>query len=485
MNDHSKLLDNYQIDPTQLDEVFNTDKSIYPHYQNIISRFNQLSSEDFKKVNETAKLSFFNQGVTFNVYSEKGGVERVFPFDLFPRVIAKDEWQTLERGLIQRNHAINEFLWDIYHQQHILKQGIIPLDLIYRDTCYCKEMIGIDPAGGVYIHVSGTDLIKHKDGSYYVLEDNVRCPSGIGYVLSNREAMKRTFSGLFFNHNIEKVGHYPEQLLEIMQSVSPRPGVAPNCVVLTPGAFNSAYYEHSFLAMSMGIPLVEGRDLFVDQNVVYSKNINGPERVDVIYRRLDDDFMDPLVFNPDSLLGVPGIMGAYRAGNVTLMNAPGTGLADNKAVYIYMPEIINYYLGEEPILNNVKTYRCELKEDFQFVKENMAELVVKPVDESGGYGVLIGNKATKEELDQYLERIAMNPKKYIAQPIMSLSVHPTLIGENDCFEPRHIDLRSFSLMGRDLRYVCQGGLTRVALKKGNLVVNSSQGGGSKDTWVLS
>jgi uncharacterized circularly permuted ATP-grasp superfamily protein len=345
-------------------------------------------------------------------------------------------------------------------------------------------MMGMQPVGKIYNHISGTDLIKHSDGQYYVLEDNVRCPSGVSYVLSNREAMKKTLSGLFRKYNIRSVQDYPQQLLSIMQSVAPESADNPNCIVLTPGMYNSAYYEHSFLALNMGIPLVEGRDLFVDKNFVYMKTIYGPKRVDVIYRRVDDDFLDPISFRPDSVLGIPGIMGAYREGNVSLINAPGTGASDDKAVYTYVPDIIKYYLNEEPILNNVLTYRCELDSDYSYVLEHMEELVIKPVDESGGYGILIGSKSTKAERDEFKRIIGSNRRKYIAQPIMSLSVHATFIDEDNHFEPRHIDLRTYALLGKDKQFVLKGGLSRVALRKGSLIVNSSQGGGSKDTWVL-
>ncbi len=475
----------YVSEPGLLDEVFNENNLVKDHYRKVFTQFSRYSTDDLNKINEYAKLSFFNQGVTFAVYSENlKGIERIFPFDFFPRIIPNKEWEKLEKGLLQRTLAINLFLEDIYHDKKILKDGVVPAELIFSSNFYNREMININPAGGVYAHVSGTDLIKHSDGEYYVLEDNIRCPSGVSYVLSNREAMKRTLSNLFLSHQVLPVQDYPEQLLAIIQSVAPDGIDNPNCVVLSPGMYNSAYYEHSFLAQSMGIPLVEGRDLFVDRNFVYMKTIYGPERVDVIYRRVDDDFIDPLSFRADSVLGVPGIMGAYREGNVSLLNAPGTGAADDKAVYTYIPAIIKYYLGEDPILNNVHTYHCESDGDFRYVLEHMQNLVIKPVDESGGYGVFIGSKASKEELAQYKRIITANRRKYIAQPIMSLSVHPTYIEENGCFEHRHIDLRTYCLMGKKKQFVLKGGLTRVALTKGSLIVNSSQGGGSKDTWVL-
>ncbi|WP_457624460.1 circularly permuted type 2 ATP-grasp protein [Persephonella sp.] len=479
------LFEGYPVSKEHYDEVFNEKGGVRKHYQKVFNYFSKLSAEEFIELNQHAKISFINQGVTFAVYSENSeGIERVFPFDLFPRIITAREWEKIEKGVQQRVQALNEFLWDIYHDKKILKDGVIPYELVLGSKFYNKEMIDLDPAGRVYIHISGTDIIRHSDGEYYVLEDNARSPSGVSYVLSNRTTMKRTLPNIFFHYNIASIEDYPQNLLAMMESLAPEGVAQPTCVVLTPGIYNSAYYEHAFLAHNMGIELVEGRDLFVDRNFVYMKTIYGPKKVDVIYRRIDDDFLDPLVFNPESLLGVPGIMGAYRAGNVTIINAPGTGVADDKAVYAYVPDIIRYYLGEEPVLKNVQTYICEREEDRKYVLENMEKLVVKPVDESGGYGLLIGPKATKKEISQYREKIKKNPRKYIAQPVMSLSVHPTFIEDTKRFEPRHIDLRTFFLMGRGFTHILKGGLTRVALKRGSLVVNSSQGGGSKDTWVM-
>jgi uncharacterized circularly permuted ATP-grasp superfamily protein len=447
--------------------------------------FGQLDIQGYLKINEIAKSDLFNQGVTFNVYSEKNeGVERLFPFDLFPRMIPSQEWKIIEVGIKQRNKAINMFLWDIYHDRKILKDKVVPSDLIFSSQFYNKEMIGIDPPGGIYIHITGTDIIKHSDGQYYVLEDNLRCPSGVSYVLSNRETMKKIFFNLFNKYQVKPIVQYTDKLLAMIRSVAPARVDNPLCVILTPGIYNSAYFEHSFLAHQMGIQLVEGRDLFVENSFVYMKTIKGPRRVDVIYRRVDDDFIDPLVFNPKSVLGVPGLMSAYQAGNVNIINAPGTGVADDKAVYTYVPDIIKYYLNEEPILKTVPTYRCERPDEMKYVLENMHNLVVKPVDESGGYGVFIGNKKTQEEIDEYKKLILDNPRKYIGQPIMSLSVLPTFIDDTEESEQRHVDLRAFALMGKEGTYVLNGGLTRVALAKGNLIVNSSQGGGSKDTWVV-
>ena len=356
--------------------------------------------------------------------------------------------------------------------------------MISSSANYLEKMKGFDPPGGIYNHVSGTDLIKHADGKHYVLEDNIRCPSGVSYVIGNRSALKRALFGVFDQYKIQSVNDYSQNLLEILETVKPAGVDSPTCVVLTPGVYNSAYYEHSSLAKGMGVELVEGRDLFVENDFVYMKTINGPERVDVIYRRVDDDFIDPTVFNPDSVLGVPGLFNAYLKGRVCLVNAPGTGVADDKAVYTYMPEIIKYYLGEEPILNNVHTYHCNRPDELQYVLENIDKLVIKPVDESGGYGISIGNRLTKEEIEKVKIVIKENPRKYIAQPIMALSVHSTYIEESTSFEQRHVDLRTFSLLGKDKSFVLKGGLTRVALQRGNLIVNSSQGGGSKDTWVL-
>ena len=479
------ILDSYRLEGSHFDEVYSESKYPKEHYQSILERFNQFSLADFERINNEVKTAFFNQGITFAVYSDaKKPDERIFPFDLFPRIIPNDEWMQLETGVIQRNKAINLFLHDIYHKKQILKDKVVPADLIFSSKNYLKEMIDFTPEGGIYTHICGTDLIKHADGKYYILEDNLRCPSGVSYVLSNRMALKKSLFELFNKLKTRTVYQYPEQLLEILKTVKPKNTEVPTIVVVTPGMYNSAYFEHSFLAQKMGIPLVEGRDLYVEKDFVYMKTIHGPIKVDVIYRRVDDEFIDPLVFRKDSMLGVPGLMNAYRAGNVTLANAPGTGVADDKAVYNYVPDIIKYYLSEEPILNNVQTYRCEREQDMKYVLENIDKLVVKPVDESGGYGITIGTTLAKEQIEEVKVRVKSNPRKYIAQPIMSLSVHPTFIDDTKEFEPRHIDLRTFCLMGKNTEYILKGGLTRVALRRGNLIVNSSQGGGSKDTWVV-
>ena len=479
------ILDSYTLGNIHYDEIYGDSKQPRDHYATMVERFNQLSLIDFERINNEVKTAFLNQGITFAVYAEdKKPDERIFPFDLIPRIIPNSEWMQLEKGVIQRNKAINLFLHDIYHQKKILKDKVVPADLIFTSKNYLKEMIDFTPEGGIYIHISGTDLIKHTNGEYYILEDNLRCPSGVSYVLSNRVALKKSLFELIDKLKTKAIYQYPEHLLEMLKSVKPKNTDNPTIVVVTPGMFNSAYFEHSFLAQKMGIQLVEGRDLFVEKDFVYMKTIYGPIKVDVIYRRVDDEFIDPLCFRKDSMLGVAGLMNAYRAGNVTLANAPGTGVADDKAVYHYVPDIIKYYLNEQPILNNVETFHCENESEGKYVLENIDKLVVKPVDESGGYGITIGNRLTKAEIEEVKVRIKSNPRKYIAQPIMSLSVHATYIEESKEFEPRHIDLRTFCLMGKDEEYVLKGGLTRVALKKGNLIVNSSQGGGSKDTWVL-
>ncbi len=481
----SNIFESGSLPALAYNEVFSDLMMPREHYKKVFEHFSRFNSHDVEILYKEAKSTFFNQGITFSVYFEnKRPDEKIFPFDLFPRIIANDEWHKLKKGILQRNKAINLFIHDIYHEQKILKDRIVPSELIYSSKNYLKEMIGITPPGGIYTHVCGTDLIKHSDGAYYVLEDNLRCPSGVSYVLSNRLALKKSLFDLFEQMKVKSIYGYTDKQLEMLQSVKPKNVDEPTVVVVTPGMYNSAYYEHSYLAQAMGVELVEGQDLFVDKDFVYMKTIRGPIKVDVIYRRVDDEYLDPLNFRSDSVLGVPGLMNAYRAGNVTLANAPGTGMADDKAVYNYVPEIIKYYLAEEPILNNVKTYRCEISAERDYVLDHIDQLVVKPVDESGGYGISIGNKLSKAEIEEVKNRVKSNPRKYIAQPIMSLSVHETFIEDSKLFEPRHIDLRTFCLMGKDMDHVLSGGLTRVALQKGNLVVNSSQGGGSKDTWVL-
>jgi uncharacterized circularly permuted ATP-grasp superfamily protein len=485
MSTNSSIFLDYPLSEHLLDEVFNKEGTINPYYGNVFQQLGTLTVENFRLLSEYAKLSFLNQGITYAVYSDSNqGTERIFPFDLFPRIIPAYEWTRIEQGLIQRNLALNEFIKDIYGAKKILKDKIVPAELVFSSAHYLEEMLDFIPKGNIYCHISGTDIIRHNDGNYYVLEDNLRVPSGVSYVLCNREAMKKTLANVFQNSRVRTVSEYPMELLSTLQSVSPECDGQPVCVLLTPGIYNSAFYEHAFLAQSMGIELVEGRDLFVENNFVFMKTIYGPKKVNVIYRRVDDAFLDPLSFNPKSVLGVAGLMSAYRAGNVTLVNAPGTGVSDDKAIYSYVPQIIKYYLNEEPIINNVPTYICEREEDRKYVLEHLSELVVKPVDQSGGYGVMIGNTLSSSEIADLKERIKSSPREYVAQPIMWLTVHSTFIEEKNVFEPRHIDLRTFTLLGKDRQFVLQGGLSRVALREGSLIVNSSQGGGSKDTWVV-
>lgn len=480
----STIFSSYQRDPSLFDEIYDKKGEVKEVYKTLFKLYGGHSIPDYMTLNEKARSSFFNQGITFQVYDDKQMQEKIFPFDLFPRIIDGKEWELIEKGSIQRSRALNLFLWDIYHEKKILKQGIVPLELISSSENYLHQMMDVDPPGGIYNHISGTDVIKHNDGKYYVLEDNIRCPSGVSYVICNRTALKRALFGVFNHYETHTVTNYAENLLDLLESVKPHGVDVPNTVVITPGMYNSAFYEHSYLAKTMGVELVEGRDLFVENDFVYMRTIKGPQKVDIIYRRIDDQFLDPLEFRADSSLGVPGLFSAYKKGNVTLANAPGTGVADDKAVYTYMPEIIKYYLDEKPILNNVHTYHCSRPKELAYVLDHIHELVIKPVDEAGGYGISIGNRLTKEEIAAVKKQVQEHPRKYVAQPIMSLSVHPTYIDETSSFEQRHVDLRTFTILGKDKDFVLKGGLTRVALKKGNLIVNSSQGGGSKDTWVL-
>lgn len=481
-----RVLSSYRTKPGMLDEGFGMGDAINPSYKKIFEIFGRYSRSDFSKLDSRARESFLQQGVTYSVSNDKEkGTERIFPFDLLPRIIAEAEWEKLETGVVQRNKALNAFIHDIYHQQFILKDKVVPRELVLSSTHYCSAMQGLDPAGGIYNHISGTDVIRHSNGRYYVLEDNVRTPSGISYVLANRDAMKQTLFGAFHDFNVKPLHEYLDHLLSLLRSVAPHEKEEPCCAVLTDGIVASAYFEHAFLAYSMGVPLLEGKDLYVEDKKVYMKTLYGPKQVDVLYRRVEDEFLDPHLFNPASVYGVPGIMDAYRHGNITLLNAPGTGIADDKAICSYVPAMIRYYLNEEPLLDNVPTYHCTDDRDYQFVIENMENLVIKPVDEYGGFGILIGNTASKEELNRFKKLVAADRRKYIAQPIMKLSTHPTFIADKKKFEPRHIDLRIYTLLGRDMHYVLKGGLTRVALTEGKLIVNSQQGGGSKDTWVVS
>jgi len=429
-----------------------------------------------------ADLLFRRLGITFAVYGEGGDTERLIPFDMVPRILAAKEWRRLRRGLKQRVRALNAFLHDVYHEQAILKSGTIPADLILRNTQYTAAMRGIAVAGDIYTHIAGIDVVRTAEDQFYVLEDNCRTPSGVSYMLENREAMMRLFPDLFVAVRVAPVGHYPDALLQTLRENAPAgcPG-EPTVALLTPGVYNSAYFEHVFLAEQMGIELVEGSDLVVKDDVVYMRMVGGLKRVDVIYRRLDDAFLDPYAFRKDSMIGVPGLFGAYKAGNVTLANAVGTGVADDKSIYPYVPDMIRFYLGEEPLLANVPTYVLRRQEDLEYTLDHLDELVVKEVHGSGGYGMLVGPKATKEEIAAFRGRIMADPAAYIAQPTLALSTCPTFVGEG--IAPRHVDLRPFVLCGRAMRVV-PGGLTRVALREGSLVVNSSQGGGTKDTWVL-
>ena len=464
------------------DELFLDKGQPRPQAASLIKWMQDLGSEQLQQHQETVQIALFKLGITFNVYSDRQGVERVFPFDIIPRIISAQEWEKLEKGLKQRIMALNLFLGDIYGEQRIVTDGKIPPQVINSAAGFLKPCIGIKPAAGVWCHITGTDLVRDRDGQWYVLEDNLRVPSGISYVLENRRVMKSTFPDIFQTMAIKPVDDYPSHLLETLLNLAPPHLPDPTVVVLTPGIYNSAYFEHSFLAQQMGVELVEGRDLAVVDGYLQMRTTKGLHRVDVVYRRVDDDFLDPLVFRRDSLLGVPGLMEVYREGRVALANAPGTGVADDKVVYAYVPEIIRYYLGEEPLLSNVPTYLCWRDRDRDYVLEHLDQLVVKPANEAGGYGMLVGPKSTEEERHDFAGRILAQPRNYIGQPTLGLSRVPTLIG--DRVEGRHVDLRPYILHRGEEIYIHPGGLTRVALKKGSLVVNSSQGGGSKDTWVL-
>lgn len=463
------------------DEYFQADGSPRQGASVLLKRLEDLPGGELLRRQKATEARLFQMGVTFTVYGEEEGTERIFPFDIIPRVIEAREWDVLEKGLKQRIYALNLFIGDIYNDKKILKDGVVPEELLRTSKCYRPQCEGFKPPRGIWCHISGTDLVRGGDGVYYVLEDNLRCPSGVSYVLENREVLKRTFPKIFEDLRIRPVDGYPYILREMLQYMAPDGMQSPTVVLLTPGIYNSAYFEHSFLALQMGIELVEGGDLVVTDGYVYMKTTKGLSKVDVIYRRIDDDFIDPLAFRKDSLLGVPGIMDVYKSGRVALVNAIGTGIADDKIIYAYVPEIIKYYTGEDPILPNVPTYVCWEELDRKYVIENLDSLVVKPANESGGYGIMIGPKASAGTREEFRKKIMDDPRNYIAQPTVSLSRVPILAGEH--FEGRHVDFRPYTLYGEDI-YVMPGGLTRVALKKGSLVVNSSQGGGSKDTWVL-
>jgi uncharacterized circularly permuted ATP-grasp superfamily protein len=464
------------------DEMLGGGGEVLSHYKKFHSLFDKFTRDEFDGRRHSVDLAFLRQGVTFNVYGDARGTERIFPFDLVPRIIPAREWEHIERGLTQRITALNLFLKDIYHDQKIIKDGVIPAHYILSGKHFRREFSGFNVPKDIYIHVCGTDLIRDADGTYMVLEDNGRCPSGVSYVLENRRAMKRTFPQMFESIGVRPVDHYPQELLKTLQHISPTGVVDPTIVLLTPGAYNSAYFEHTYLARQMGIDIVEGRDLVVKDAHVFMRTTKGLRPVHVIYRRLDDDFLDPTVFRRDSMLGVPGLIHAYRSGNVSLANSIGTGIADDKVMYYFVPKMIQYYLKQEPLIPNVPTYLASEDDDLKYILENLNKLVVKAANESGGYGMLMGPQASAEEIDQFRRRIQADPRNYIAQPMISLSRHPTHV-DGGKFEGRHIDLRPFILCGEKTTIV-PGGLTRVALRKGSLVVNSSQGGGSKDTWVL-
>jgi uncharacterized circularly permuted ATP-grasp superfamily protein len=472
-----------QYDPgTCWDELLLAPGHPRSHARKLTEYLSSLSPTQLRRRQEAAERAILEMGITFTVYSEGQNIDRAWPFDIIPRIIPADEWRRIETGLKQRLAALNMFINDVYNEQRIIADGRFPRELLETSGNFLKECIGVQPAHGAWAHICGSDLVRDADGTVYVLEDNLRVPSGVSYMLENRIVTKQVFPELFAHSRILPVDDYPSLLFDMLASLSPRPLDYPEVVVLTPGIYNSAYFEHAYLAQSMGAELVEGGDLVVaDDDCVYMRTIAGLERVDVIYRRVNDTFLDPEVFRPDSLLGVPGLMRAWRAGTVAIANAPGAGVADDKLVYAYVPDIIRYYLDEEPILPNVPTYACIDDQQQRHVLQNLANLVVKPVNESGGYGMLIGPAATPAELEKFAALVQSQPRNYVAQPVLSLSTAPTLVGGR--LEPRHLDLRPFVLQG-DRSAVTAGGLTRVALVKGSLVVNSSQGGGSKDTWVI-
>ena len=480
MEGHSLLAD-YREQTRVWDEMFCA-TGIRDTYRNFVSAIQNLSAEEMTHKDELAKKLFMSQGITFSVYSSGEGIEKIFPFDIIPRILEAAEWKHIELGIKQRLKALNIFLKDIYNQQFIVKDGIIPAKLIYSCPNFVRQMVNVNVPFDIYTHISGIDLIRDHDGTYYVLEDNLRTPSGVSYMLENRSITYRIFPDLLPKNNVKSVKDYPDLLLKNLVALANRQKSDPTVVLLTPGIYNSAYFEHTTLARLMGIELVEGSDLVVDNHRVYMKTTTGLKQVDVIYRRVDDDFIDPLVFRGDSMLGVPGLYGAYRTGHVALVNAMGNGVADDKAVYSYVPAMIRYYLNEEPILKNVPTYQLGEPENRKLVFENMANMVIKKTNESGGYGMLIGSAATEKQMDEFKIAIEADPRNFIAQPIISLSSAPCYI--NGILQPRRVDLRPYALYGPDGIDIVPGGLTRVALKEGSLVVNSSQGGGSKDTWVL-
>jgi uncharacterized circularly permuted ATP-grasp superfamily protein len=451
------------------------------HYQGFDRWLSEQPADIVARKRVEADLMFRRVGITFAVYGSEAGTERLIPFDIIPRIIPAAEWETLQQGLRQRVQALNLFIHDIYHEQNIVRAGVMPAEQVFRNAQYRPEMQGITVPSDIYAHIAGIDIVRAGAGEFYVLEDNLRVPSGVSYMLEDRKMMMRLFPELFARHKVAPVAHYPDLLLDMLRSVAPQGVDDPTVVLMTPGMYNSAYFEHAFLAQQMGIELVEGQDLFVDDGYVFMRTTRGPKRVDVIYRRIDDDFLDPLVFRADSSLGVPGLLSVYRAGRVALSNAIGTGVADDKSIYPFVPDMIRFYLSEEPILNNVPTWQCRKKEELQYTLDHLDQLVVKEVHGAGGYGMLVGPASTRAEIDDFRQRLLAKPEGYIAQPTLALSVCPTYVESG--IAPRHIDLRPFVLSGKTVTMV-PGGLTRVALKEGSLVVNSSQGGGTKDTWVL-
>lgn len=481
MTNSADLWQQYITQPGIWDEM-STGSSIREQYQKVFEVLQQLPVDALHQKDKLASDLFMNQGITFTVYSDNAGIERIFPFDIIPRIITSAEWNHVEKGIQQRLKALNMFLKDVYNEQNILNDGVVPRELIESCPHFTREVFGIKVPHDIYVHISGIDLIRGDDGTFYILEDNLRTPSGVSYMLENREVTKRLFPNLLYQSKAKMVSSYPLMLHQILLQLAPSQLSNPNVVLLTPGVYNSAYYEHTFLARSMGIELVEGRDLIVDNYKVYTKTTNGLKQVHVIYRRVDDEFLDPMVFRKDSLLGVPGLISAYAKGNVAIVNALGNGVADDKAVYCYVPAMIKYYLNEEPILPNVPTYQLGDDEQRKHVFENITNMVVKRTNQSGGYGMLMGNSASEKEIVDFIKAIEEDPRGFIAQPIIKLSTVPCFIDGK--FVPRHVDLRPYALCGPEGVHIVPGGLTRVALREGSLVVNSSQGGGSKDTWVV-
>ena len=478
-NGNNLKFDTYQTEGFY-DEIFEAPGKPRKGSRLLIERLKSFPYEEIQRRQKSAEAALFNMGVTFTVYKDEKNLEQIFPFDIIPRIIESEEWQKLEKGLRQRIYALNLFIHDIYNDKKILKDKIVPEELIYGGQSYLKQCEGLNPPRKIWNHITGTDIIRDKNGEYYVLEDNLRCPSGVSYVLENRQVLKRTFPKVFDDSRVEAVDDYPNRLFDSLEYIS-NDRYSSNIVLLTPGIYNSAYFEHSYLAQQMGIDLVEGRDLVVHEDYVFMRTTQGFKKVDVIYRRIDDTFLDPKHFNNDSIIGIPGIMDVYMKGNVAFANAPGTGIADDKVIYAYTPKIIKYYTGEEPLLNIVPTYVCSEEKDYKYVTKNLDKLVVKAANESGGYGMLIGPHSSKKEQEEFALKISGDPRNYIAQPTITLSRVPVII--DDHLEGRHVDLRPYIVYGEDI-YIMPGGLTRVALKKGSLVVNSSQGGGSKDSWVL-